>query len=86
MACIDNGMFAKISNHWPAINIGLLKLIHSNDLHPFVNDYYFTVQLYRGASFTVDSLACLYIGIWLEYYGMLKLWDLIFSKLFIKLL
>ena len=48
------------------LNISLLKLMHFNDLHLLFTPYSFT----RGTSFTVLHV---YIGIWLEYYGMFKL-------------
>ena len=54
------------------LNIGSLKLMYFNDMHLFVDNflpYSFTgvqvLQLYK--------VLHVYIGIWLEYYGKLKL-------------
>ena len=46
--CIGNGMFDKIGNDWHAINIGLLKLMHFNDLHPFVDSFPFYCTALQG--------------------------------------
>ena len=62
------------------LDIGLLKLMHFNDLHLFVDNFHrFTpLQLYKGTSFTVDSFTCLYrymVGI---------LWDVKISGSYIS--
>ena len=32
MACVPNGIFAKINKYYDSITLGLLQLMHSNDL------------------------------------------------------
>ena len=75
-----NGIFVKISNYEHAINIGPLKLMHFNDIHllfvPYNSTGVHVSQLYK--------VLHVYIGIWLEYYGMLELKGLISLKLFIQ--
>ena len=33
MACVSNGIIAKINKYYVSITLGLLQLMHSNDLH-----------------------------------------------------
>ena len=54
------------------LSIGSLKLMHFNDLGLFVDNF----SLYSFTGVQVPQLCKIlhiYIGIWLEYYGMLKL-------------
>ena len=39
MACIYNGIFAKISNYYVTITYGLLQLMHFNALHLSAHNY-----------------------------------------------
>ena len=36
MACVPNGIFAKINKYYDSITLGVLQLMHSNDLHLLV--------------------------------------------------
>ena len=36
MACVPNGIFAKINKYYDSITHGVLQLMHSNDLHLLV--------------------------------------------------
>ena len=39
MACVYNGIFAKISNYYVTITYGLLQLMYFNDYASFVHNY-----------------------------------------------
>ena len=47
-ACVPNGIFAKITKYYVSITLGLLQLMHSNDLHllvPIIHHFMMCYQL-----------------------------------------
>ena len=47
MACVPNGIFAKINKYYVSITHGLLQLMHSNDLHLLVTIIHHPVICYQ---------------------------------------